>query len=156
MGGWKDQRSDADERVMAGCALLQDLPARMVRLPPRESMGHMSRLRSTKISLSATFLALAASVTGCGSSEPDTAQICLDEQTQLRVADEECDENSTTYIHGRRRWRYIPTSYGYPAVGARVEPGTFSTTRPGAGSVSTVKPAGLGGSVYGDGGSSGT
>lgn len=111
-------------------------------------------LRSKKVWLSGAFGLLAASVGACGQpAEPDHAQVCLDESTLQRVDDHECeDEGGGGYVHsggGRRRWAYIPSSHGYPAVGQPAASGTYSYTRPSAGSISTVKPAGLGGSSYG-------
>ena len=103
-------------------------------------------LRSTKITLSAAFTALVATASGCGDSEPpDHAQVCMEEAPEVRVDDEHCNDGGRGFT-----WVYVPRSYGAPAVGDKVLLSTFTRARPGAGTISTVRPAGIGGSVYSD------
>lgn len=120
-------------------------------------------LRSARVTLSAAFGLLVASVAaGCGDTEPDHAQICLDEDTAQRITDEHCpdhDGTSLVIVNGllhRVARAYVPATHGYPAVGEKVAPGTYTTARPSTGTISTVKPAGLGGSSYGGGGTAGS
>lgn len=110
-------------------------------------------LRSTRVTLSAAFGLLVASVAACSASgEPDFAQICLNEDTQQRVDEDQCDDPG--YVHNT--WVYVPRAHGYPAVGEKVQQSTYQYARPVSGTVSTVKPAGLGGSSYGGGGTAGS
>ena len=93
--------------------------------------------------LSASFAALIASITGCSDAEPDNAQICKEDLSDIRVDDERCEEPT-----GSTHWYYIPHAHGYPGVGQKVLLNTGTYARPVGGSASTVRPAGLGGSSY--------
>lgn len=123
------------------------------------------KLRSSRVTLSVGFSLLVASVASACSdpAEPDHAQICVDEETLERIADEHCpDEDGGTYIavvngvtHRTHR-AYVARQHGYPAVGEKVVTGAYSYARPSGGTISTVRPAGLGGSSYSGGGSAGS
>jgi len=109
-------------------------------------------LRSTKITLSATFAALVAAAAGCGDAEPpDHAQVCMEEVPEVRAEDENCENGTRGFT-----WVYVPRSYGAPAVGTKMVPATFSPNRPSVGTISTVRPAGIGGSSYGNEDSAGS
>lgn len=100
----------------------------------------MANRRSTKVTLSVAFLALAAAtLSGCGSDEdPDYGQICIDEQTHLRVDDDECDDNDggSSFV-----WFWYPYSAGAPAVGSRA-PSSGSTVKPAVGTYAKVPASG--------------
>lgn len=101
-------------------------------------------LRSTRVALSASFTALAAAATGCSDPEPpDNAQICMEELPEVRADDAHCVDGERGFV-----WVYVPRSYGAPAVGEKVLLSTYTRTRPSIGSISTVRPAGIGGSNY--------
>lgn len=111
-------------------------------------------LRSARITLSASFAALVATATGCSDPEPpDHAQICMEELPETRVDDERCEDGGPGVV-----WVYVPRSFGAPATGDKVLLSTYTRTRPSLGSISTVRPAGFGGSAYNDsgGGSAGS
>lgn len=104
--------------------------------------------RSTQIVVGKVLLAGAAfaGATGC-SSEPeytevqsDHQEICVDQQTQVRVADHLCDDGDG---HGGRyhHW-YQSRAHGpAPAVGKQINPAWGSSARP-AGSISRPPASG--------------
>ena len=102
------------------------------------------KLRSTRITLSASFAALIASITGCADADPDTSQVCKEEISDMRVDDGRCEDDDDDSVN----WYYIPRIHGYPGVGEKVNINTGTYARPAGGSISTVRPAGLGGSSY--------
>jgi hypothetical protein len=67
---------------------------------------------------------VAAALSGC-SSDPDYNAVCIDEETQERVSDYQCDDDSGTYS-----WYYLGSGRRIPSVGSRVSGG------------STVEPSG--------------
>ena len=112
--------------------------------------------RSQAVALGITAV-LAAGLSGCGSdAEYDFAGVCVDKQTQVRVDDEQCDDNNTVYRSGGYGWYFIPLGTSAASVGSRVTGGTYSDpgTSASRGGVSrsggTVARGGFGG---GDGGS---
>jgi hypothetical protein len=79
------------------------------------------RMRSASISLGITAL-MASSLTGCASSA-DYAAVCVDPDTQERVADEQCDDDGgggTGFF-----WYYLAARSIVPAVGQTATGGTF-------------------------------
>lgn len=89
------------------------------------------RRASIAVSIGVT-ATLATTLTGCSNGGPETkedyAKICRDEQTQVRVEDEKCDENTSTHgYHGG----FLPYYFllgnnsrtSVPAVGARATGG---------------------------------
>jgi hypothetical protein len=96
-------------------------------------------MRSVSVAIGVTAVA-AAALSGCSSS-PDYNAVCVDERTQQRVPDDDCDDTSS----GLRSWYYIDSGRRTPSVGSRVSGG------------STVVPNGSvprgGQSVSGDSGS---
>ncbi|HWM07610.1 MAG TPA: hypothetical protein VNP92_35215 [Actinophytocola sp.] len=83
----------------------------------------------------------AAALTGCSSS-PDYAAVCVDEQTQERVSDYECDDHGS--YGGSYIWYYLGSGQRVPSVGSRVSGG--STSEP-SGSVQRGLPSSGGSSV---------
>lgn len=106
------------------------------------------RMRSMSVAIGVTAVA-AAALSGC-SSTPDYNAVCMDDRTQQRVSDDQCDNNSGTY-GSYYRWYYLPRGTRLPSMGSRVSGG--STTEP-AGSVNRGGRVSSGGS-YGDSGGSG-
>ena len=117
----------------------------------------MSRSRrSDAVALGVTAI-LAAGLSGCGSSSPDYAGVCVDQQSQQRIDDSYCDGAPSTGAHG---WYYYPVRSGgtIPRVGDRVSGGTFdlpsgkSVERGGfskaGGKVSSVSRGGFGGRFF--------
>ena len=79
------------------------------------------RMRSTSISLGITAV-MASSLTGCASSA-DYAAVCVDPDTQERVADDQCDDDGgggTGFF-----WYYLAARSIVPAVGQTATGGTF-------------------------------
>lgn len=108
-----------------------------------------SRLRSTSIALSSSFLLLAAA--GCDSQEPDTAQVCMERETQTRAPENQCppDETGVTSTAHTHVWVW---QKGYvPAVGSKLT--GFSTVKTG---IVGTAPAGGGYASDGGGISSGS
>jgi hypothetical protein len=84
------------------------------------------RMRSTSISLGITAL-MASSLTGCASSA-DYAAVCVDPDTQERVADDQCDDDSDYNGVGTGFfWYYLGASSRIPAIGQTTTGGTFSS-----------------------------
>ncbi|MBA3781527.1 hypothetical protein [Nocardioides sp. InS609-2] len=122
------------------------------------------RMRSTGVSLGVTAL-MAAGLTGCATS-PDYAAVCVDPQTDERVADDQCDDDRAYAGSGSGFfWYYLAASSRVPAVGSGVSGGSFNGSSlrgtvqrgglPAAGGSSvksTTKSGGFGGSSRGFGG----
>ena len=82
------------------------------------------RMRSTSISLGITAL-MASSLTGCSSSA-DYAAVCVDPDTQERVEDEQCDDDSDYNGTGSGFfWYYLGARTLIPAVGQTATGGTY-------------------------------
>ena len=82
------------------------------------------RMRSTSISLGITAL-MASSLTGCASSA-DYAAVCVDPETEQRVDDDQCDEDSDYNGTGTGFfWYYLAARAVVPGVGSTVSGGTF-------------------------------
>lgn len=112
-------------------------------------MGDISRRRMRSVSVAIGVTAVtAAALSGCTSS-PDYNAVCIDDATQQRVEDYECDDDSGTY-GSTYRWYYLSGNQRVPSVGSRVSGG--STVRP-AGSAGRGGQSSSGGS-YTDSGSS--
>ena len=83
------------------------------------------RMRSTSISLGITAL-MASSLTGCSSSA-DYAAVCVDPETEERVDDDQCDDDSDYNGTGSGFfWYYLGSSSRVPAVGSGVSGGTWN------------------------------
>lgn len=83
------------------------------------------RMRSTSISLGITAV-MASSLSGCASSA-DYAAVCVDPQTQQRVDDDQCDDDSDYRGTGSGFfWYYLAASSRIPAVGSTTTGGTFT------------------------------
>lgn len=91
---------------------------------------HTSRKSSQAVAIGAV-TALAVALTGCSSEESqetdaDYAQICVDQQTQERVDDDQCDDH--THSHSNFGWMWLPFFLSMnnnranviPPVGSRV------------------------------------
>ena len=86
------------------------------------------RMRSTSISLGITAL-MASSLTGCASSA-DYAAVCVDPDTQERVADDQCDDDSDYNGTGAGFfWYYLAARSVVPGVG-RPRPAAPSAAAP--------------------------
>lgn len=88
----------------------------------------MSRLRSSTVTLSAMFLGLIPATAACGDSQDtnvDTAEICMDEATEIRVDDSKCPPNGGS--SGGYSWVYV--NGHAPAVGSPVR--GYSTVKTG-------------------------
>ena len=82
------------------------------------------RMRSTSISLGITAL-MASSLTGCSSSA-DYAAVCVDPETQERVDDDQCDDDSDYNGSGTGFfWYYLGARTLIPAVGQTATGGTY-------------------------------
>jgi len=86
------------------------------------------RMRSAGVSLGVTAV-VAAGLTGCSSSA-DYAAVCVNPETEQRVADDECDSDSDYNGSGSGFfWYYLAASRVVPAIGAGVSGGTFNGSR---------------------------
>ncbi|GAA1822666.1 tRNA-dihydrouridine synthase [Planosporangium flavigriseum] len=99
-----------------------------------------TRRKSASVTLGVTSL-LAVALTGaCGSQRAggdEYGAVCVDPQTQQRIDDDYCDDD--THYHSGGGWYFIRSGRSYPAKGQKVSGGSFS--RPGGGS--TVKYGGV-------------
>ncbi len=83
------------------------------------------RMRSASISLGITAV-MASSLTGCASNA-DYAAVCVNPDTQERVTDDECDDDSDYNGTGSGFfWYYLAASSRVPAIGSRTSGGTFT------------------------------
>lgn len=86
------------------------------------------RMRSTSVVLGVTAV-VAASLTGC-SPAADNRAICVDPKTELRVADDKCDEDDDDYrgSGSGHYWYYLRSGTRAPAVGSSYATGTGTGT----------------------------
>lgn len=83
------------------------------------------RMRSAGVSIGVTAL-MAAGLTGCSTSA-DYAAVCVDPETQERVDDDQCDDDSDYNGTGSGFfWYYLGASSRVPGVGSPVSGGTFN------------------------------
>jgi hypothetical protein len=95
-------------------------------------------MRSTSVALGVTAV-MASGLTGCASS-PDYAAVCGDPQTDERVADDQCTDDSDYNGAGSGFfWYYLGASSRVPAIGGTASGGTFS----GSTLTGTVQRGGL-------------
>ncbi len=93
----------------------------------------MSQRKSAAVVLGVTAL-LAPSLAACSSDDDtvDNQAVCVDEETQVRVDDDQCNPDgsrATSGIGGSAfLWYFLGTSVGrgFPGIGQRVSGGTFS------------------------------
>lgn len=91
------------------------------------------RMRSASVTLGVTAL-VAASLTGC-SNAADNRAICVDPQTEQRVADDRCDDDADYHGSGSPSsgyyWYYLRSGSRAPAVGSSyvTSGGTYDATR---------------------------
>lgn len=80
-----------------------------------------ARRRSASVGIGVTAV-LVTTLSGCSEEEDyDYAAVCADQQTQVRVNDDEdCDDR------GSYGWYYIPVGSNAPAVGESVGGGSFA------------------------------
>lgn len=110
----------------------------------------MRRMRSVTVAAGFTAaLALAA----CSSEpEPTHNRICVDQETQIRVEDDDCDDDRVG-VGPRYMWFYYPVHMSGPPVGARivasqgtyVKPATATQTVPRSGGFGTYRGSTSGG-----------
>jgi hypothetical protein len=82
------------------------------------------RMRSASISLGITAV-MASSLTGCATSA-DYAAVCVDPETEQRVADDQCDDDSDYNGTGTGFfWYYLAARSLVPGVGSTVTGGTY-------------------------------
>jgi hypothetical protein len=109
----------------------------------------LAQRKSATVALGITAL-LAPSLSGCSSDKVDNQAVCVDEQTQERVPDDQCDPNGNG-VGGLGAspflWYFLGTTVGrgFPAIGQRVSGGTF--TAPARGSYRLGGVPAAGGSV---------
>ena len=96
-----------------------------------------SRRRSASVSVGVVAV-LAAALTGCSDTQggqgqyddDDYAAVCVDEQTELRVDDDRCDDDGVVG-GGAYAWYYVPFGRRVQPVGSRVGGGSFNPPPPG-------------------------
>ena len=82
------------------------------------------RMRSASISLGITAV-MASSLTGCATSA-DYAAVCVDPETEQRVDDDQCDDDSDYNGTGTGFfWYYLAARSLVPGVGSTVSGGTY-------------------------------
>jgi hypothetical protein len=82
------------------------------------------RMRSTSIALGITAV-MASNLTGCATSA-DYAAVCVDPETQERVADSRCDDDSDYNGAGTGFfWYYLGARALVPAIGQTASGGTY-------------------------------
>jgi hypothetical protein len=83
------------------------------------------RMRSSSVALGITAV-MAANLSGCASSSPDYAAVCVNPDTQERVDDDQCDEDSDYNGSGAGFfWYYLAARSIVPGVGSTVTGGTY-------------------------------
>jgi hypothetical protein len=96
----------------------------------------LGQRKSTTVMLGITAL-LAPSLAACSSNDDvDNQAVCVDQQTQERVPDSQCDDSSGGGIGASPfLWYFLGTTVGrsFPAIGQRVPAGGSYTT-PSSGS----------------------
>ncbi|HEY6745903.1 MAG TPA: hypothetical protein VI357_09290 [Mycobacteriales bacterium] len=98
----------------------------------------MAQRKSTVVALGITAL-LAPSLSACSSSdEVDNQAVCVDQETQQRVPDSQCDDDRASGGIGASPflWYFLGTAVGgrsFPGIGQRVPAGGTYTT-PSSGS----------------------
>ena len=123
-----------------------------------DQAGGARRRRSQVVSLSVTGVLIATSLTACGSGGPDDSGgedardyrgVCVDEQTQQRVDDDECEDGRVGAGTG---WLFFAAGARVAGIGQRVSggvrtpPASATVVRggvPAAGA--TISRGGLGG-----------
>lgn len=102
-------------------------------------MSPITRRKSSRIVAIGAVSALAIALTGCSSDEEtqetdaDYAQVCVDEQTQERVEDKECED--TSHSHSSHAWMWMPfflnnnRANTIPAVGDKISANQQATKR---------------------------
>lgn len=80
-----------------------------------------TRRRSASVTIGVTAV-LVTTLSGCSGDEGDYdyGAVCADQQTQVRVSDNLCDDGG---FHG---WYFIPVGSWAQAVGERVSGGSFN------------------------------
>ena len=82
------------------------------------------RMRSSSVAIGITAV-MAANLTGCSSSA-DYAAVCVDPETQERVDDDECDDDSDyNGVGSGFFWYYLGASSRVPAIGQTATGGTW-------------------------------
>lgn len=79
------------------------------------------RMRSVRVAIGVTAVT-AAALSGC-TSTPDYDAVCIDEETQERVSDYECEDDYSS-SGGIYSWYYIGGGQRVPSVGSRVTGGS--------------------------------
>lgn len=82
--------------------------------------------KSAVVSVGAVALASLGLYAAAEDDDHDYAGVCVDETTQRRVADDQCDGNHGSGFHGGRGWYFVPRGTAAPAVGAPVSGGSFT------------------------------
>ena len=86
-------------------------------------------------------LATAGAIWWFNSADPDYSRACVDQETEVRVEDEDCEEPGYT---GGARWFYSGYSHSVSPVGAKMNMTQGSYTKP-SGSIASVSRGGFGG-----------
>lgn len=86
-------------------------------------------------------LATAGAIWWLNSADPDYSRACVDQETEVRVEDEDCEDEHSP---GGARWFYSGYSHSVPPVGTKMNMTQGSFTKP-SGSISTVSRGGFGG-----------
>ncbi|WP_432571886.1 tRNA-dihydrouridine synthase [Kineococcus sp. SYSU DK005] len=90
------------------------------------SEGPVRRRRSRAVSLGLTGVLAAGGLAACGSGDDDGEEdyrgVCVDERTQQRVDDDECDDDGVRA--GGFGWYYLPLGARAVGLGQRVSGGT--------------------------------
>ena len=107
----------------------------------------MSQRKSAAVILGATAL-LAPSLSACsvGDDEVDNQAVCVDQRTQERVDDGQCDpdDEANVGVGGIFFWYFLAARSGafFPAIGQRVSGGTYSVPAAGTAARGGVPRAG--------------
>ncbi|MDO4915995.1 MAG: hypothetical protein Q3974_00060 [Rothia sp. (in: high G+C Gram-positive bacteria)] len=114
-------------------------------------MSPQSRRKSSQAVAIGAVTALAMALTGCATDEEretdaDYAQICVDEKTQERVEDNQCQD--TSHSHSNFGWMWLPFFLSMsnnraniiPPIGTRLTPDQHATRQRPQNARSTTVP----------------
>lgn len=82
--------------------------------------------KSAAVTVGAVALASVGIYAAVQDDDHDYAGVCVEESTQTRIADEQCDDHRSGGYYGGHGWYFVPRGVAAPAIGGKVSGGSFS------------------------------